>query len=163
MAFQHLGSAVFLIVVTSLIHGAGSLVVFWTLFRSRMFAARHFGSVLNAGILTLVVVALLAVHLIEAACWAAFYSYKGCFADFNTSLYFSMITYTTVGYGDVVLRDNQWRLIAGLEALTGSLMLCWSTVILVHIITKIYRQRREIWEEEESLTRGHVYHPVRRR
>jgi len=71
------------------------LVIFWTLFRSRMFAARHFGSILNASRLTLVVVALLAVHLTEALCWAAFFSYKGCFADFNTSLYFSMITYTT--------------------------------------------------------------------
>lgn len=59
-----------------------------------------------------------------------FFSYKGCFADFNTSLYFSMITYTTVGYGDVVLRDKERRLLSGVEALTGSLMLCWSTVIL---------------------------------
>ena len=107
------------------------LAIFWTLFRSRTFAARHFGSVLNASRLTLVVIALLVVHLTEAVCWAASYFYKGCFADFNTSLYFSMITYTTLGYGDVVLRDKEWRLLAGLEALTGSLMVCWSTVILV--------------------------------
>ena len=134
------------------------LVIFWTLFRSRMFAARHFGSILNASRLTLVVVALLAVHLTEALCWAAFFFYQGCFADFNTSLYFSMITYTTVGYGDVVLRDRQWRLLAGLEAMTGPLMLCWSTVILVQVITTIYLQRREIWEEEESLAPEHIHH-----
>jgi voltage-gated potassium channel len=157
MASQHFGSAVLLVVMTSFIHGAGTLVVFWALFHSRMFAVRHFGSVHNAGLLTLVVVALLAVHLTEAACWAAFYSYTGCFADFNTSLYFSMITYTTVGYGDVVLRDKQWRLLAGVEALTGSLMLCWSTVILVQVITKIYRQHRDIWEEEESLERQRIH------
>jgi voltage-gated potassium channel len=163
MPSQHIGSAALLIVVTSFIHGAGTLLVFWTLFRSRMFAVRHFGSVHNAGLLTLVVVALLAVHLTEAACWAAFYSYKGCFADFNTSLYFSMTTYTTVGFGDVVLRDREWRLLAGVEALTGSLMLCWSTVILVQVITKIYRQRREIWEEEESLAREHIPHTNRGR
>jgi Ion channel len=103
----------------------------------------------------------LAVHLTEAACWAAFFSYKGCFADFNTSLYFSMITYTTVGYCDVVIRGKEWRLLAGLEALTGSLMLCWSTVILVQVITTIYRHRREIWEEEESLARERVHHTDR--
>ena len=139
------------------------LAIFWTLFRSRMFAARHFGSVLNASRLTLVVVALIAVHLTEAVCWAAFYFYKGCFADFNTSLYFSMITYTTLGYGDVVLRDKAWRLLAGLEALTGSLMVCWSTVILVQVITTMYRQRREIWEEEELVARGREHHPDRGR
>jgi len=161
MASQHFASAVLLVVVTSFIHGGGMLVIFWTLFRSRMFAARHFGSVLNASRLALVVVALLAVHLTEALCWAAFFSYKGCFADFNTSLYFSMITYTTVGYGDVVLRDRQWRLLAGLEAMTGPLMLCWSTVILVQVITTIYLQRREIWEEEESPAPERIHHSDR--
>lgn len=133
------------------------LVIFWTLFRSRMFAARHFGHVHNVSLLTLVVVALLAVHLLEVVSWAAFYSYKGCFADFNTSLYFSMVTYTTVGYGDVVLRDKGWRLLGGVEALTGSLMLCWSTVILVHVVTKIYRQHIELWEEEEFAMRGRIH------
>jgi hypothetical protein len=161
MVFQHFGSAILLSTVTSFIHGAGTLLIFWMLFRSRLFAARHFGSVLNASRLTLVVLALLAVHLTEAVCWAAFFFHEECFADFNTSLYFSMITYTTVGYGDVVLRDKQWRLLAGLEALTGSLMLCWSTVILVQVITNIYRQRRELWEEEESLARERIPHTDR--
>jgi len=163
MAYQHIGSAVLLIVATTLIHAAGSLAIFWMLFRSRMFAVRHFGSLQNASLLTLLVVALLAVHLTEVACWAAFYSTEGCFPDFDTSLYFSMVTYTTVGYGDVVLPDKQWRLLGGLEALTGSLMLCWSTVILVHVITKMYQQRRDVWEEEELVTRGRVRHPDRRR
>jgi hypothetical protein len=163
MASQHFGSAVLLVVVTSFIHGAGMLAIFWTLFRSRMFAARHFGSFLNASRLTLVVVALIAVHITEVVCWAAFYFYKGCFADFNTSLYFSMITYTTLGYGDVFLRDKAWRLLAGLEALTGSLMVCWSTVILVQVITTMYRQRREIWEEEELVARGREHYPDRGR
>src|SRR5262245_28706174 len=163
MASQPFGGTVLLVVVTSLIHGAGTLVLFWALFQSRMFAVRHFGSIHNAFLLTTVVVALLAVHLTETACWAAFYLYKGCFSDFNTSLYFSMITYTTVGYGDVVLRDGRWRLLAGVEALTGSLMLCWSTVILVHVITKIYRQHSEIWKEEESLARERIQHTNRGR
>jgi hypothetical protein len=163
MTSQQLGSALLLVVVTSFIHGAGMLVVFWMLFRSRMFAARHFMPLLNASRLTLVVIALLAIHLAEAVCWAAFYFYKGCFPDFNTSLYFSMITYTTVGYGDVVLQDKGWRLLAGLEALAGPLMLCWSTVILVQVITTMYQHRRAIWEEEESLARERMNHADRRR
>src|SRR6516225_3904691 len=154
MASQHFVSAVLLIAATSLLHGAGMLVVFRTLFRSRMFATRHFGHLHNATLMTALVVALLAVHLTEVICWAAFYAYQGCFADFNTSLYFSLATYTTVGYGDVVLRDEAWRLLGGLEALTGSLMLCWSTVILVHVVTKIYRLHIELWEKEESVVQG---------
>ena len=163
MASQHFVSAVLLIAATSLLHGAGMLVVFRTLFRSRMFATRHFGHLHNATLMTALVVALLAVHLTEVICWAAFYAYQGCFADFNTSLYFSLATYTTVGYGDVVLRDEEWRLLGGLEALTGSLMLCWSTVILVHVVTKIYRLHFELWEERESLADGRSYRQDRRR
>ena len=139
------------------------LVIFWTLFRSRMFSVRHFGHVHNASLLTSVVVALLAVHLIDVVCWAAWCSYKGCFADFSTSLYFSLVTYTTVGYGDVVLRDKGWRLLGGLEALTGSLMLCWSTVILVHVLNKIYRQHIEVWEGEDLLARGRMHNVDRQR
>jgi len=163
MTSQHIGSSVLLVVATIFIHGIGTLVVFWTLYRARVFAVRHFGVVHNAGLLALVVISLLAVHIAEAASWAAFYSYKGLFGDFNTSLYFSMTTYTTVGYGDVVLRDKEWRILAGVEALTGSLMLCWSTVIMVQVITKIYRQHREIWEQQASLPQERVYRPDRRR
>jgi hypothetical protein len=163
MDFQHFGSAVLLIVGTSIIHGAGTLAISWALFRSRMFAARHFGPAHNASLLTLLILALVAVHLAEIICWASFFSFKGCFADFDTSLYFSMATYTTLGYGDVVLRGKEWRLLGGLEALTGSLMLCWSTVLLVHVVTKMYRQRRELWEEGELAAGGRIRHPERGR
>ena len=163
MAFQHFGSAALLIVGTSLIHGAGTLAIFWALFRSRIFAARHFGPAQNATLLTLLILALLAVHLTEIICWAIFFSYQGCFADFDTSLYFSIASYTTLGYGDVVLRGREWRLLGGMEALTGSLMLCWSTVILIHVVTKMYRQRIELWQEEELMARGRKRHPERGR
>ena len=139
------------------------LAIFWALFRSRLFAVRHFGHVHNATLLTSVVVALLAVHLMEIACWAAFYLWTGSFSDFNSSLYFSITTYTTVGYGDVVLRDKGWRLLGGVEALTGSLMVGWSTVILIRVVTKLYQHHLDLWQEEESVARGPMRRPGSRR
>jgi voltage-gated potassium channel len=118
---------------------------------------RHFGHVNNATLLTSVVIALLAVHLVEVASWAAFYLWIGSFSDFNTSLYFSIITYTTLGYGDVVLSNRGWRLLAGVEALTGSLMVCWSTVILIRVVTKVYRQHLDLWQDEESVAPGRMH------
>ena len=38
--------------------------------------------------------------------------------DLTSALYFSAVTYTTTGYGDLVLPDT-WRLVGGIEALTG--------------------------------------------
>jgi hypothetical protein len=65
-------------------------------------------------------------HLFEIAIWAWFYAWKEAMPDFPTALYFSAVTYTTTGYGDHVL-PSQWRLVGGVEALTGILMCGWST------------------------------------
>ena len=99
MVSQHILSGVLLTTATVGIHGAGTLLVLWTLFRVRIHAVRHFGFVHNSILLMSVVVALMAVHVVEVVCWAGFYSQQKCFSDFNTSLYYSLVSYTTVGYG----------------------------------------------------------------
>ncbi len=50
-------------------------------------------------------------HLIEISVWGLFYVWQGCLPDAETALYFSGITYTTVGYGDLVLL-KPWRMLA---------------------------------------------------
>jgi len=72
---------------------------------------------------------LLLVHLMEIGNWAAFYVWKGCLPDFTTAFYFSSMTYTTVGYGDVLLPLG-YRVLAGAEALTGILLAGLSTGFL---------------------------------
>jgi Ion channel len=64
---------------------------------------------------------LLALHLVEIGLWALFYWWQGCLPDLESSLYFSGVTYATLGYGDLLL-PKDWRLLAPLEALTGILM-----------------------------------------
>jgi hypothetical protein len=83
--------------------------------------------------------ALLLLHLAEAVVWAAFYVLAGALPDLETAAYFSLTSYTTVGYGDVLL-PAQWRLLGPLEAAVGILMLGWSTGVLVAVIGMIYRQ-----------------------
>jgi len=45
----------------------------------------------------------------------------GAMRDLASAFYFSAVTYTTTGYGDLVLPE-EWRLVGGVEALTGILM-----------------------------------------
>lgn len=66
------------------------------------------------------------LHLFQIAVWASFYVWKQAMPDMATALYFSVVTYTTTGYGDLVL-PRHWRLIGGVEALTGILMCGLST------------------------------------
>jgi len=90
--------------------------------------------------LTRLVGMLLVLHLLEMAVWAAAYSAAGVFADFETSFYFSIKSYTTVGYGDV-LPPTSWRLLGPIEAAVGVLMLGWSTSIIVAAVQRIYNTR----------------------
>ena len=66
------------------------------------------------------------LHLLEIVIWAVFYVWKEGMPDFPSASYFSAVTYTTTGYGDLVL-PPEWRLVGAVEALTGILMCAWST------------------------------------
>ena len=86
--------------------------------------------------LSLLVVFLLVVHFIEAAIWALAYYGSGALEDFSTATYFSLTSYTTVGYGDIVLNSKS-RILGPIEATVGILMLGWSTAIIVHVVQRI--------------------------
>jgi hypothetical protein len=62
--------------------------------------------------------------------------------DLPSALYFSMVTYTTTGYGDLVLPKG-WRLVGGVEALTGILMGGWSTGLFFVVVSRMYAVPRQ--------------------
>jgi len=76
---------------------------------------------------------LILVHLVEISVWGLFYFWQGCMPDAESAFYFSGVTYTTVGYGDLVL-PKPWRMLAPLEALTGTLMCGLSTGLFFAVV-----------------------------
>jgi len=76
------------------------------------------------------------IHLIEVTLWALFYVWKDAMPDLPSALYFSAVTYTTTGYGDLVLPSN-WRLVGAVEALTGILMCGWSTGFFFAVVSRM--------------------------
>jgi hypothetical protein len=132
-------AALGLTLLTVIIHGVGSVAAARR--AARLWAGRsdrpgRLGAEL---LLAQLVSALLLLHLAEAVVWALFYVLAGTLPDLETAAYFSLTSYTTVGYGDVVLPEP-WRLLGPLEAAVGVLMLGWSTGVLVAVIGIIYRQ-----------------------
>ena len=81
---------------------------------------------------------LVLLHLIEISIWALFYLWRGCLTDAGTAFYFSGVTYTTIGYGDVVL-PNPWRLLGPVEGLMGVLMCGLSTGYFFVVASRIYQ------------------------
>jgi Ion channel len=78
------------------------------------------------------------LHLIEITAWALCYVRAGAMPDLQSALYFSAVTYTTTGYGDL-LPPPDWRLVGGIEALTGILMCGWSTGFFFAVVTRMFR------------------------
>jgi hypothetical protein len=81
------------------------------------------------------------MHLFQIAIWAFFYAWKYAMPDLSSALYFSPVTYTTTGYGDLVL-PKQWRLVGGVEALTGILMCGLSTRLFFAVFAKVFGLNR---------------------
>lgn len=83
---------------------------------------------------------MIVLHLIEVIAWAAVYCWNGAIPDLQSAFYFSAVTYTTTGYGDLVL-PQEWRIVGGVEALTGILMCGWSTGFFLAAVNWMYRAR----------------------
>ena len=84
---------------------------------------------------------LVLLHLLEISIWALLYAWGHAIPDAHAAFYFSSVTYTTTGYGDIVLPEA-WRLIGGVEALTGILMCGWSTGFFFAVLSNIYRTQQ---------------------
>jgi hypothetical protein len=82
------------------------------------------------------------LHLLQILSWAGLYALRGAMPDLTTAAYFSAVTYTTTGYGDLVLPE-EWRLVGGVEALTGILMCGLSTGMFFAVFSKIFRLGHE--------------------
>jgi len=82
------------------------------------------------------------IHCAEIALWAFAYLWAGCLPDAESAFYFSGVTYTSVGYGELVLA-KPWRMLAPVEALAGVLMCGLSASLFFAVVSRIYATRLE--------------------
>jgi len=68
----------------------------------------------------------------------------GIFEELEVAVYFSLVAYTTLGFGDVILPE-QWHILAGLTAANGFLVFGWSTAFHVEYVSRL---NKHLWNEE---------------
>jgi len=125
-----------MIIATTAIHAAGMMfVVRHVMERQAERRLSWYRS--NVFKVSSIVLLMFCASLVEAVLWAIPYVLFNAIEGIEKAVYFSMVTYTTLGYGDVVL-EPQWRLLASFEAANGIVMFGWTTAIVMTVIRHLY-------------------------
>lgn len=144
---QHLALASFMVMICVTIHFFG-LVLLMRLLRHRAGRIQRRGGIVGQGFVILLVVhGLFLTHTIEVWAFAVSYVALGAIPDFQTALYFSTTTFTTIGYGDVVISDD-WRLYGSIEGAVGLVLFGWSTAFLMSVMVHM-RTFEHDWLEKD--------------
>ena len=122
-----------------LIHGLGLFTLRRVVLGSspkERFKHLHPLTLRGTGLTVLTVFALILVHFVEIWSFAFLYDYLRALPSFQEALYFSSISYATIGYSDAAIAD-QWRMVAALEGVVGVILLGWSTAFFVGILRRL--------------------------
>lgn len=85
---------------------------------------------------------ILVIHTIEAWAWGVIYIVIGEFSNIEDALYYSVVTSTTLGYGDITLSDR-WRLLSSFEAMGGLILFSASTAFLLGLMRNLFEEISE--------------------
>jgi voltage-gated potassium channel len=85
---------------------------------------------------------IVCLHMLEILLWALFYRLY-CFSTWESAFYFSATSYSTVGYGDLVL-PRAWQLVGPIESITGVLMCGLSVSFLFAVVHRLVEQDEQV-------------------
>lgn len=88
-----------------------------------------------------IVVFIFMSHVVHIWLWALLYLAFDCapLSGLSDALYFATVTYTTLGYGDIIL-DHSCRMMSGIEASNGFIVFGWTTAFIFEVISQFYKR-----------------------
>ena len=85
---------------------------------------------------SVLMIVLMIGNIVQVAIWGLLYKSLGAFEDFETAMYFSGVTFTSLGYGEVLL-EGRMRLLGPLQAANGLMMFGISTALFISAIQQV--------------------------
>lgn len=150
----HLLIQLALVGITVLIHATSMLLVLRYFVQSVPSTGPHVSFHRLVVFLFYIVCMILTAHVVEMVVWGLTFHLLGIFPNPFTAYYFAIETYTTLGYGDVLLPDA-WRLTSGWLATTGLLMFGWSTAVFATVVNRLNEGRMQTMAARRALTDDH--------
>ena len=95
----------------------------------------------NTGLLSVVMLIVTIGSLLQVMIWALLFMALGEFTEPEAAMYYSMVNFSTLGYGDIVMSER-WRMLGPLEAMNGILMFGVSTAVMTAAVNYVVRQNR---------------------
>lgn len=139
--FTELAVATLMVLLTVLIHGGGIYGLSRVLrLEAREEAAWHINPMSPRGMaITLaLVLGLIGLHGIEIWVYALLYLVVDAVHALREAVYFSTITYATIGYDDESIAPS-WKLVAAIEGVNGVILMGWSTAFFVRVVARMGR------------------------
>jgi hypothetical protein len=135
-------SALAMSAIAVIVHGVGTS--WWLQRTSRRFSGSDKRPSVSAcaRYLILTTIFMLVLHTVEIILWACTYLLVAGneLGSLEAATYFSAVTFTTLGYGDITLSDA-WRLLSGFEAINGIVLIGWTTAFLYAVLSRIWGAR----------------------
>jgi Ion channel len=143
------GVAISLPLLVGIVANAATIVIHALAVRATVAFVRHEDQAGRVGVGFWTGVAVLAVgvffalvaHLLEIGVWAVLFMLCGEFPAFATAYDHSVVNYTTLGYGNVIMTPS-WRFLGPLEAANGMLLFGVSAALVFSVIQYLIRAGR---------------------
>lgn len=138
MLLNHLFIGTILICITVIIHAVCLDFLIRKIEGAKNSARLIFKQFWKTPLIVTAVLGVFCAHILQIWVWAVFYIYVDALPTMEESLYFSTSTFTTVGYGDIVLSED-WRLVSSFQSANGFILFGWSTAFIFEVMSQLYR------------------------
>lgn len=137
-----LALATLMVLYTVLVHGIGLVALSRILRLEVREEKEHHVSLFSIrafAFLIALVLGLFILHGIEIWSYGLLYLALDALPDLRSSIYFSTITYATIGYDDEGFHPA-WQVLAAIEGINGVILLGWSTAFFVAVMGRMMRR-----------------------
>lgn len=136
-----------MVTLTVVVHFLGLVLLLrlLSLHFSNLKATRLHSILRQCLLLITAVLGIVFLHTVEIWSYAVVYELLGATKGFEPALYFSTVSFTSLGYGDIVL-DPRWRVFGAIEAANGLILFGWSTAFLISLMGKLRTLEQDLLE-----------------
>jgi hypothetical protein len=132
---SNLAAGTALVTLTVFTHGVGLLILSWALRAVIDDYQPHRHRTGTVIVMVATVLGLFVLHTIEIWTWAVAYVALGALPDFGSALYFSTLSFSTLG-AEEISAAPEWQLFGSIEGVNGFLLIGWSTAYLLPAWTR---------------------------